>query len=356
MKNARDLHISLLLSAILALLSLCAARADDSNAQFKFSDPTKPGILKVRIGSGDLFVSAGDGPAISIRSDTATPERAVDSEGLRVLTGASGYSFAEKANVATFDFGVEHPGKSGEFHITVPRNTAVVVNNLWGGDVSCSGIAGDIDIRSLNGEVRLDDVSGGALVESTNGEIRATIREVHDGRPLSFTSVNGTVSIRVPVDAKANVRLRTQNGEIKTDFDERALVTKIEMAKPGATRLAYVSSGDGTGSDVSGRSAEEEARLAAREARREAELEAEQAKREAFEAKREARREAQEGMAESGASAAFPPIPPLPPMPPLPSMTGGKTVTGALNGGGPEIQAVTVNGDVILRKAADQRK
>ena len=41
---------------------------------------------------------------------------------------------------------------------------------------------------------------------------------------------------------------------------------------------------------------------------------------------------------------------PVPPMPPLPPMTGGKIVTGTLNGGGPEIRISTMNGDVTLRK------
>ena len=41
---------------------------------------------------------------------------------------------------------------------------------------------------------------------------------------------------------------------------------------------------------------------------------------------------------------------PMPPMPPLPPMTGGKIVTGTLNGGGPEIRITTMNGDVTLRK------
>jgi hypothetical protein len=37
-------------------------------------------------------------------------------------------------------------------------------------------------------------------------------------------------------------------------------------------------------------------------------------------------------------------------------MTGGKIVSGTLNGGGPEIQAMTVNGDVILRKSLDKKQ
>jgi len=356
MKPIRDLHVSLFLSALLALLSLCAARADEATTQFKFSDPTKPGTLKIRIGRGDLVVRAGDGPAITIQSDSAAPEHAVDSDGLRVLTAASSYSFTEKDNVGTFDYGAENPGKSGEFQITVPRNTAIVVNNIWGGDIACSGIGGDIDIRSLNGEVRLDEISGGALVESTNGEIRAAIREVHEGRPLSFTSVNGSVSIRVPADSKANVRLRTQNGEIKTDFDEKALVTKVELARSHADRRPHASSGGSDVGDAGSGSVDEDAREARREAAQavlEARREAAQAAREAALAAREGMRAAADAMGESGERL---PIPPIPPIPPLPSMTGGKTVTGTLNGGGPEIQAVTVNGDVILRKASDQRK
>jgi hypothetical protein len=32
-------------------------------------------------------------------------------------------------------------------------------------------------------------------------------------------------------------------------------------------------------------------------------------------------------------------------------MTGGKIVSGTLNGGGVEIQAATLNGDIVLKKA-----
>jgi hypothetical protein len=34
----------------------------------------------------------------------------------------------------------------------------------------------------------------------------------------------------------------------------------------------------------------------------------------------------------------------------MPTITGGKMVTGTLNGGGPEISVSTMNGDVVLRK------
>jgi hypothetical protein len=66
--------------------------------------------------------------------------------------------------------------------------------------------------------------------------------------------------------------------------------------------------------------------------------------REAAQAAREAAAEARAGQDSS--------VPPLPPIPPVPPMTGGKLVSGALNGGGnTEIYAAAMNGDVTLRKA-----
>jgi hypothetical protein len=352
MKTCRNLHASLLLPAFLASLLLCAAGADAASAQYKFSDPAKPGTVKIRIGRGNLVVRAGDGPEITIQSNSAPKQSPVRPDGLRVLTESTGYSFTEEKNVATLDYGIENPGESGDFQITVPRNTAIIVNDLWGGDVTCSGISGDLDIRSRNGKVSLDDVSGGALVEATNGEIRATIREIHEGRPLSFTSVNGAVSIRLPADAKANVRLRTQNGTILTDFDEKALVTKTEMAPVHSRRLKQASPGDGgngSGGDALDANTKEEIKEAIRETA--------QALHETNQAIQEAAQASREAMGESGPFAPVPPIPTLlPPIPPLPPMTGGKIVSGTLNGGGPEIQAMTVNGDVILRKYLDKKQ
>ena len=36
---------------------------------------------------------------------------------------------------------------------------------------------------------------------------------------MSFTSFNGTVDVTLPADVKANVMMKTNNGEIWSDFD-----------------------------------------------------------------------------------------------------------------------------------------
>ena len=58
---------------------------------------------------------------------------------------------------------------------------------------------------------------------------------------------------------------------------------------------------------------------------------------------REAIQAAHDGMAEAGISIRMPNLS-------IPTITGGKLVTGTLNGGGPEISVANMNGDVTLRQ------
>lgn len=328
--------------ATVALIAT-AARADENTTTIKFSNPDKPGTLKVSLARGDVHIKGSNAPDVVVRSDTTAPSKKTRKDGLRVLTESAAYALNEKDNVITLDAMSEGwSGTPSDFQVIVPRGTNVVISCSLGGDVHCAGVTGDIEVKILNGEVHLDDLVGGALVETTNGEITANVREIHDNKPLSFTSTNGAVVLNVPANAKANVRLRTQNGSILTDFDEKALVTKVE-ALPGDRHGAA-----GILTAETREAFREAARAGAEAARRAAE-----AVREAAEAARQGAEAAtgDDGKGSNQPHVVIPPIPPIPPIPAIPTITGGKLVTGTLNGGGPEISVATLNGDVTLRKA-----
>ena len=298
-----------------------------------------------------------DNGEVTVKSDAQAVTSAPRKDGLRVITASSSFALSEKANVITLDATENWShGQGGDFTLTVPKSTSVIITSAWGGDVTCSDLTGDVEIKGLNGEVRLNNLSGGALVETMNGEIKASILELHEGKPLSFTSMNGEVALNLPIDIKANVRLRTQNGSILTDFDDKVLVTKTEAAAytpKSGRRVTVRKSSDHTTETVSN----DEIRVAVREAVQagaEAAREAAQAIREAAQAAREGAQAAREADTNATPSpnvtVAMGGLPPMPPMAPLPPMTGGKIVSGTLNGGGPDIRIATMNGDVTLRK------
>jgi len=343
MSSSLRLSSSFLLAAAFALVLLSAARAaDDSVTTIKFSDPAKPGTLKIVLAHGDLHIKGDDSAEISVKSDVKPVTHKPRKDGLREIAAASSYNLREKDNVVTLDALPDGgwPGTPSDFRITVPRATTVVVASSLGGDITCTGVSGDLEIKCMSGEIKLEDITGSALVETMNGEIHASVRELHDGKPLSFTSMNGEVVLRVPADAKANVRLRTQNGSILTDFDDTALVTKTESTpRSSSHRTTHAIVSNGNNSVIPA-----EARDAIREAVRASAA----AIRDAAQVARDAAQAAREGARDDSDSTA--PMPPIPPMPPLPAMTGGKLVTGTLHGGGPEISVTTMNGDVTLRQ------
>jgi hypothetical protein len=365
MKTTRT-YFPIILAAAMALIPLHCALGDETSSQVAFSDPSKPGTLKIRIMHGDLTIHGADVKEVSVKSDCAPANPTPRKDGMRVLTSSSGFLLTEKDNVATLEYGSEGwTGGSADFDITVPRTTSIIVASTARGDFQCSDVSGDVDVRTMSGNVKLDGISGGALVETMNGEIDVRVKELAPARPLSFTSMHGEVTIRVPQDSKANVRFRTHRGVILTNFDDKALVTKTvvshgrtrmelksekaknkdqadagpeiaEPAAPDAAAAPAIAKPEKPGHEDEDSDGDWHAEV--RDSIRMAADEAAMAAREAAEA-------VHEGMAEFHAQMNGGAILPLPPM------TGGKVVAGTLNGGGVEIQATTLSGDIVFKRS-----
>jgi DUF4097 and DUF4098 domain-containing protein YvlB len=43
--------------------------------------------------------------------------------------------------------------------------------------------------------------------------------QVDAQKPMSFSSMNGTIDVTLPASLKANVKLKADNGEVYSDFD-----------------------------------------------------------------------------------------------------------------------------------------
>jgi len=367
MKLAR--HSLLRLAAAgLALFAAAALRANDdaTTVRTKFSDPAKPGVLKVNLPWADVQVTGTDGHEIVVTSTLEQKgKKEVDDEGFRRLDEDVSFEVVEKNNVATIVMSGDNPwaAQGAEFTIQVPHNTNLILRTEAGGDVRIERIDGDIDVNSMNGEVSLLDIGASAVVNTMNGEVTAIFKNAPT-KPVSITSMNGEIDVRLPADTKANLRLRSHNGSIRTNFPEGALVTKTE--KTAGTR-------------EHSRAAEQMARDHARAM---AQLSREQA--------RLARAAAGEAAAPEAPEAAATPEPAAPEAPaspkekvhvrthvdvsvgestrdaeraladaaralanaPFPGRGGfvGKSITGTLNGGGVDIQLSTMNGTITLRQ------
>jgi len=352
-----------LIAASLTAFALTRAHADDegSTAKVTLSAPAKPATLRIDMPWADIHIVGVDGNVVTVESTISQKDaKSTRSDGLRRLDDEVTFELTEKDNTVSLRIAGDNPwaNHDAEFKISVPRAMALDVKTEAGGDLTVKDITGDIEINNMNGEIMLEGITGSAVVNTMNGEVRAIYAKAPQ-KLVSITSMNGEIDLRVPADTKANVRLRTHNGSIMTDFDEAVLKTKSEGRSAG--------SGNSYGSEA-GRNAAEAVRMAmqvardvAQEVSREVKREVERAHKEAAESAVAAHEQAVElnhkELAERDANPHAAPLAepsaphaPRSPRPPMPPITGGKIVSGTLNGGGVDIKISTMNGEITLRQ------
>ena len=212
----------LALSAIaFGALAADAAAQSDRRLVVPLSDPARPAILDISVFSGEISVEGYDGNEIVIVADApvqdANRQEEPRPDGLRRLQSSSvGVTVEENDNTVSvqMDFGP----REVELDIRVPRRTSVRVNSV-NGDINVIGVTGEHELQSVNGDVTATDIAGSAVINTTNGDVRAMLTSVDAARPMSFTSFNGDVDIRLPANIAADLIVASQQGEVFTDFD-----------------------------------------------------------------------------------------------------------------------------------------
>jgi DUF4097 and DUF4098 domain-containing protein YvlB len=62
-------------------------------------------------------------------------------------------------------------------------------------------------------------VSGSAVANTVNGDIKATFNRISSNKPMAFSNLNGDIDITLPANAKVSTKMKSEWGEIFTDFD-----------------------------------------------------------------------------------------------------------------------------------------
>jgi DUF4097 and DUF4098 domain-containing protein YvlB len=109
--------------------------------------------------------------------------------------------------------------------VTVPVHTSLSLKTVNDGNILVTGVDGELDIDNVNGDVALKNVSGSVVAHALNGKVLATFNRVDPQKPMAFSSLNGDIDVTFPADLKANVNMRTDNGEVYSDFDVQLTAT-----------------------------------------------------------------------------------------------------------------------------------
>ncbi len=194
---------------------------------------SRPRVVNISTMDGGVTVKAYSGKEVIVETHEAARsgrerERrrgSADMEGMKrlELPGTAGLDIDEEDNMINIR---TRSGRSPHLVVSVPANTSVKVRCTNGGDIVVEGVNGEVDVNNLNGRIFLNGVSGTVIAHSLNGEIKATVDRLDPGKPISFSTLNGDVDVTLPGDLRANMKMKTDNGEIYSDFD-----IKLDLAR-----------------------------------------------------------------------------------------------------------------------------
>jgi len=192
------------------------------------SDPSRPAFVKASLVSGGITVKAYDGKEIVVEARARNRESArSDSTMKRIPVSSTGLSVEEENNEVRIT--TDSYVRPIDLTISVPVRTSLKLSAVNAGDIVVTGVDGELDVNDVNGSVTLNNVSGSAVAHALNGRLLATFTRVNPQKPMAFSSLNGDIDVTFPADLKANLSLKSDRGEIFTDFDVQMLAAPVQQ-------------------------------------------------------------------------------------------------------------------------------
>jgi len=225
-------HKYLLVLAALAAMVQPLRAQSDNKVSVPLSDPARPVSLRAHLVSGSITIKGADVKEVVVEAKARGVEESHSggrAEGMkRIPMTSTGLNIeAENNNVRV---STDSYQRTIDLVITVPTRTSLSLHTVNDGNILVSGVDGELDINDVNGEVDLKNIGGSVVAHALNGHVLVTFNRIDPQKPMAFSSLNGDIDVTFPADLKANVSLRTDNGDVYSDFD-----VKVQPIAPQQT-------------------------------------------------------------------------------------------------------------------------
>jgi DUF4097 and DUF4098 domain-containing protein YvlB len=191
------------------------------------SDPSRPARVKVSLVNGGITVKAHEGKDVVVEARVRNRENSRNEGGpKRLAISTTGLSVEEENNEVNIN--TESYMHAIDVAVSVPAHASLKLRAVNDGDIVVTGVDGDLDVDDINGAVTLNNVSGSVVAHALNGHLYATLTRVDAQKAMAFSSLNGDIDVTFPADLKANVSIRSDQGDVFSDFDVQLQTTAAQ--------------------------------------------------------------------------------------------------------------------------------
>lgn len=194
--------------------------------EYKTKLPNSPGqSISIELPANGVRIEGYSGDELIIKGSgelKPAPDRA---KGLKpVYYGAVdntgiGLSAVKEGNVLKIEQSARQDFK---YTFKVPNKVSVQFRQLeflGHDDLDIQGFEGDIEIKTNHSGVKADKIGGAFVVNTINGNIEARFTALSAKKTVAISSISGDIDVAFPANTKADLTVKSLNGEIYTDFD-----------------------------------------------------------------------------------------------------------------------------------------
>jgi len=227
------IRLSKILNVSLLFLVFMAGPAAGQSEQLviRLTNPGLPGHLAFDNPKGSVKITGYDGQVILVNAvQRFSGSGKQDNTGMqKIEQKAFDLSAEEKNNQVSLV--CMSNNKTVDFDIKIPRKFSLKISSFDNGKIEIIRISGNVEADNPFGDIILDNVAGSAVLNSVNGNIRAMFTAVDPASPMMFTSLEGNIELYFPENVNANIKLRSENGDLFTEFSIKPLPRQTEVKK-----------------------------------------------------------------------------------------------------------------------------
>jgi hypothetical protein len=186
------------------------------------SNPGKPYSLKVQLVTGSIKVVSYEGKEIliSVTPRNGEEERPEANEtGMKRISSSGGYEVTAKEADNTVTIHTGNPVRALDLNIKVPQDVKLKIGTVNDGTIIVENLRGEIEATNVNDLISLTNISGSVVANTINGDVTVSFTSVDPKAPMAFSTLNGDIKVTLPADTKANLKVKSDNGDVYSDFD-----------------------------------------------------------------------------------------------------------------------------------------
>ena len=197
-------------------------------ATVPFSDSSKPGFIEASVYNGSVIIRGYEGKEViieaKVRERLVSEEKEEEQEnekarGMRRILGSSGTGLEVEEEDNVMEIDVSSMKQTVDLTLQVPFNTSMEIGSYNNGEVLIENITGEIEANNYNGKITLKGISGSVVAHTYNGDVTVNFTQIDPDKPMSFSTWNGDVDVTFPAMVKANVKMKSEMGDVYSDFD-----------------------------------------------------------------------------------------------------------------------------------------